>query len=104
MYLLQHVDVLCLPVDGEGHVLVDENELLLVYHLQHVDVLCLLVDGEGHVLVVENELLLVYHLQHVDVLCLLVVVRGMFLLGMRVSFTSCLPSSACGSSLPTWRW
>ncbi len=46
MYLLQHMDDLCLPVDGDGNVLVgDEDELLLVYHLQHVDVLCLPVDG-----------------------------------------------------------
>ncbi len=52
------MDVLCLPVDGEGLVLVDENELLLVYHLLHVDVLCLPGDGEGDVLDGdENELL-----------------------------------------------
>ncbi len=34
MYLLQHVDDLCLPVDGEGDVLDgDENEILRVYLL-----------------------------------------------------------------------
>jgi hypothetical protein len=49
----------------------DGNELLLVYHLQHVDDLCLPVDGEGDVLVPvgdEDELSFVYHLQKVDFL------------------------------------
>ncbi len=69
MYHLQHVDVLCLPVDGKGNVHVgDENEHLLVYLLQHDDVLCLPVDGEGDVLVGdEDELLHGNFFQFVDV-------------------------------------
>jgi hypothetical protein len=59
VYLLQHMDDLCLPVDGDGNVLVgDENELLLVYLLQHMDHLCLPVDGEGDVLVGDEDELL----------------------------------------------
>ncbi len=39
MYLLKHMDDLCLPVDGEGDVLVgDENELLHGNLFQFVDV------------------------------------------------------------------
>ncbi len=82
------MDVLCLPVDGEGGVLVgmsissslctffsmwmfsaylemvrgilvgDENELLLMHLLQHEDVLYLPVDGEGDVLVGDENELL----------------------------------------------
>ncbi len=61
MYLLQHEDVLCLPVDGEEDVLVgDEDKLHPVYLLQNDDVLCLPVDGEGDVLVGDE-----YELLHV---------------------------------------
>ncbi len=80
VFLLQHVDVFFLPVDGEGDVLFRDL-------IQHVDLLCLPGDGNGDVLVGDEKEPLMFTFFSMWMFSAhLEMVRGMFLLGMRMSF------------------